>query len=415
MYGRVRYRDWGRSAVPWSRPGSRALLLVLVVGVLAACASVERRPVPADHSEIAQIPGIPDARHWGDAPRPGLEDYLLTMREQRLSSGGPDRVVLLALSGGADDGAFGAGLLKAWSDAGDRPEFQLVTGVSTGGLSAPFAFLGPDYDADLKEVFSLPADRIFSERAWVNILPKASAMDTLPLFEVISSYADEALLEAVAAEAAKGRRLFVQSTNLDAQRPVIWDLTAIASSGAPEALDVFRKALLASASIPGAFPPVTFEVEADGESYDEIHADGGVISQDTVMASWLFRLDEIAAQVPDVERAPLDIYVVRNGRVAPQHEGVQYDLITVVGRAASTMIKMSGLTDIYVGYLAAEAADANFYATWIGDDFTVPYSGPFDVDYMAALYDYGEKKLESGKAWSPLPPFLPSHVRATEP
>ena len=148
---------------------------------------------------------------------------------------GTDRnAAVLALSGGADDGAFGAGLMAAWTARGDRPEFQTVTGVSTGALSAPFVFLGPDWDDELRRVYGgFPPDRIFATRFLVDILPRASAADSAPLAALIAEFVDERFLALVAREHRRGRRLLVQTTNLDAQRAVIWDMGAIAASGAP--------------------------------------------------------------------------------------------------------------------------------------------------------------------------------------
>ncbi len=97
--------------------------------------------------------------------------------------------------------------------------------------------------------------------------------------ELIARYYDEKVLEALAVEARKGRVLNIGTTNLDVERPVIWRISAIATSDHPDRLELIRKIILASASIPAAFPPVTIEVEANGQFYDELHVDGGTSSQ----------------------------------------------------------------------------------------------------------------------------------------
>ncbi len=147
----------------------------------------------------------------------------------------------------------------------------MVTGVSTGALTAPFVFLGPDYDGQLTELFAggYPPSAYFKKRSIFSIWPNASAVDSAPLFELIKKYGTADMLAEIAREHKRGRRLVVQSSHLDAQRAVIWDLGAIAASGAPNALDTFHKALLASASVPGAYPPVVLDVEVDGQKYQE--------------------------------------------------------------------------------------------------------------------------------------------------
>ncbi|NJK88694.1 MAG: patatin family protein, partial [Myxococcales bacterium] len=279
-------------------------------------------------------------------------------------------------------------------------EFQAVTGVSTGALSAPFVFLGPKWDDELKKIYGgFPRERIFATRFLLDILPRASAADSSPLAALIAEYVDDAFLEEVAREHRRGRRLIVQTTHLDAQQGVVWDMGAIAASGAPNALQLFRDVLLASASVPGAFPPVLIEAELDGETYDEMHVDGGVVSQATVVAEWQADIGRYIAQGPT-------IFMVRNGRVSPEPREVSYDLLSIAGRAASTLIKNEGLGDLVTAYESAQLRNADVYMTWIGEDFQANYPGPFDPGYMRSLYDYGYALMESGAAWSTKPPQL---------
>jgi hypothetical protein len=359
---------------------------------------------------MLNIPNIPDARYWGDEPPANLGDIMVEAAERRRISGLDRNVTILALSGGSDNGAFGAGLLNAWTEMGTRPEFTAVTGVSTGALSAPFAFLGPGHDDDLRQIYGgFPKERLFRLRSWLSILPQASVADSAPLAELIAQFVDERLLAAVAREHRRGRRLLVQTSHLDAQRAVIWDLGVVAASGAPNALDVFRKALLASASVPVAFPPVLFEVEVDGQIYDEMHVDGGVVSQATALTSWQVEARNLADQrglSPAVS-----IYVVRNGRIAPESEAVEYGLLGIAGRSLATLIKSQGIGDLLSAYAAARILGGDYYLTWIGEDFVQEYPGPFDPDYMSALSDYGYNLMKSGNAWVRKPPVL---MNATE-
>lgn len=384
----------------------------LIVVALGACSITQpRNAVPVEQLGLAVIPGLEDTRYWADAAPESLPELLAEIDAQRKASGLDKKPVInIALSGGADDGAYGSGLLKAWSDRGDRPEFTTVTGVSTGALSAPFVFLGSDYDDSLKEMYGgFPPDRIFKLRSWVNILPNASAADSSPLAALIKQFVDDDFLAAVAKEHHRGRRLLVQTSHLDAQRAVIWDMGKIAASGAPNAPDIFRKALLASASIPGVFPPVMFQVEVNGEPYDEMHVDGGMISEATTLSGWqsdVIRLRDYSKSVRAGERGEGQLYVVRNGHVAPESVTVQHDIFSIAGRAVSTLIKMQGLADLLASYESSVRRGYDYNVTWIGEDFEHDYPGPFNQDYMTALFDYGYDRMKSGKAWFKRPPQL---------
>jgi predicted acylesterase/phospholipase RssA len=186
----------------------------------------------------------------------------------------------LVLSGGGGNGAFGAGLLAGWTAHGSRPEFQIVSGVSTGALIAPFAFLGPAYDGTLRDVYTrYSTEDLVESRSLLSIVRGDAALSTARLRALIAHYLDDAVIAAIAAEGARGRSLFVGTTNLDAGRPVVWDITRIAAHGTPAARELIYDVILASTAIPGAFPPVMIQVEAHGLRYDEMHVDGGVTSQ----------------------------------------------------------------------------------------------------------------------------------------
>ena len=388
---------------------SRIVLVTFLALVISACSGPDRNPIPIDQISAATIPNLPDIRYWADTPPKNLDDLLVELEAQRRASGIDKGLVTLALSGGADNGAFGAGLLKAWSDLGTRPEFTVVTGVSTGALTAPFAFLGPDYDDQLSELFAggLPPSAYFKKRSIFSIFPNASAADSAPLFELIKKYGTADMLAEIAREHKRGRRLLVQTSHLDAQRAVIWDLGAIAASGEPNALDIFHKVLLASASVPGAFPPVLFDVEVGGQIYDEIHADGGVISQDTTLGMWQFDLRKLREEQALSQR-PSALYLVRNGRVEPESATTDFTILGLSGRAVSTLIKMQGVGDILAAYGSTKISGADFKVTWIGRDFDAPYPGPFDPGYMKALYQYGYDLMIAGEAWENKPLMLMS-------
>ena len=177
----------------------------------------------------------------------------------------------LTLSGGGANGAYGAGLLNGWSEEGSRPVFKIVTGVSTGALIAPMVFLGSEYDGKLKEFYTTISSKdIFKKKGILGIIGGNSLASTKPLAHRIAKGVDESFLQAVADAHSQGRRLYIGTTNLDSQRLVVWDMGAIASSGDKGALELFRKIMLASASIPVIFPPVYIDVEADHPMAEDI-------------------------------------------------------------------------------------------------------------------------------------------------
>jgi predicted acylesterase/phospholipase RssA len=235
----------------------------------------------------------------------------------------------LALSGWGANGAFGAGLLAGWSAAGTRPEFAMVTGISTGALTAPFAFLVPAYDAQLKEMYTTYSTKdLVIKRNILATLNGDSAVDTTPLKKMIAKYVNQQVMEAIAAEYKKGRRLWVGTTNLDAKRPVIWNIGLMASSGQPGALELIHKVILASASIPAAFPPVLIEVEAGGKRYDELHVDGGTASQVFLYPAGLDW--RIVTQKLEVKGTP-KVYVIRNSFLKPAWETVKPKIMPIAG------------------------------------------------------------------------------------
>ena len=250
-----------------------ALCAVTILAV--GCSTLPDRPhYDVKDLQDAEVIGFPrDIRTWGDGDLTSFHKVVTTAREQqRRAQTGQLPVDVLALSGGGEDGAFGAGLLVGWSQRGDRPVFEVVTGVSTGSLIAPFAFLGTSYDAQLREAYTtIDRKNVLLFQNIFAILSGESLATTAPLREMIGRFVTPELLSAVAAEHNKGRRLFVVTTNLDFQRPVLWDMGKIANSGSPATAELFREILVASASIPGVFPPVYFDVQSGGRRFKEMH------------------------------------------------------------------------------------------------------------------------------------------------
>jgi Patatin-like phospholipase len=387
---------------------SLAALSIALLAV-AGCSIPERGPgVPQADAARALPLGIANARFFADGdPTAMMEEGVRSVeREQTIlravgkSTARLPPVDYLAISGGGDNGAFGAGLLNGWTQTGRRPEFKMVTGVSTGALIAPFAFLGADYDPALREAYTtMTADKVFRKRGILAALFDDAMADTAPLAQLIAAFADQKMLDAIAREYGKGRLLLVGTTDLDAQRPVIWNIGAIAASGHPGALELFRKVLLASAAIPGAFPPVMVDVEVDGRKYQEMHVDGGAVAQ---LFLYPPSIDLSAGGFQRQRTA----YVIRNARLDPDHAASERRTIVIAGRAILAMLAASGRNDVVRTYFVAQRDKVDYNIAYIGADFTIAKSAEFDQAYMRALYEYGYRQAIDGQPWHKAPPGL---------
>ena len=417
MFGVARGWRAGRSGTGGSRraasiPAGLGLAIpgLLVVGLLSGCASIDRLPaVPlALASEIKPL-DIPYARVYADGDpavfRALAAETVVKAQAYRKKLGIPPEktppTAFLAISGGGDDGAYGAGLLIGWTARGDRPQFAVVTGISTGALSAPFAFLGPDYDDKLKQVYTeTSADDIFSKEPLLGLISGEAITNTTPLKQLIARYVDEAMVRRIAEEHDKGRLLLIATTNLDQARSIIWNIGAIAKSPDPRARELIIEVLRASASIPGAFPPVMLDVTVGDKRYEEMHVDGGAMAQVFLYPPSL-RLKSIERLRPNHK----DIaYIIRNGRLFRPEVTVKRQTLAIAGQAISTMTAANGVNDLYRIYLTAQRDGVDYNLAFLEDEFTVPYKGPFDPTYMNTLFEYGYSKGKAGYAWKKLPP-----------
>jgi hypothetical protein len=380
--------------------------LCLATIALGGCGSIDRLPaVKIAQAQKSNLLDIPDARFYPhDTDR--INAIALKASQRRAKSRNAARPLrFLVVSGGGDDGAFGAGLLVGWSERGDRPQFDVVTGVSTGALTAPFAFLGRDYDATLKHIYwdSRPGD-IFVSRAIVTVLTTDGLADSAPLRKMIDGYVDATMMERLAAAYREGRLLLVLTTNLDQGRPAIWNIGAIAESGHPKARELIVDVLLASASIPAIFPPVMIDVNIDGQRFQEMHVDGGTVAQAFMYPS-SFSLRRFANRTPRPgPRSGHSVHIIRNGRFARPEANIERQMVAIAKEALATMTTSSGVNDTYRMYLIAQRDGVSYNLTSIDDDFTVPYKGPFDRDYMRALFDYGSNKIRERSVWQNFPP-----------
>ena len=384
---------------------SRIAIVLAAALQLAACAAIMPRNAPPELAAVSASPvGFQDVRYWGDEPAPRFAEASMQRTSAEIPVSRP--LNFLAISGGAENGAFGAGLLVGWSEAGNRPAFDMVTGVSSGALIAPFVFLGREHDDKLREVFTAYERKDIFTVNIPGLLQGKALADNTPLSRLIEKYVDAAFLRDVARESRKGRVLLIGTTNLDAQRPVLWDMGRIAATDTPEAIDLFRQVLLASATVPGAFAPVRIKVRIGDRDYDELHVDGGVTRQVFIGPSVL-RL--VSGRGPRRSVSGAHLYVIRNARIDPQWDNVGADVLSVTQRSLSTLIKNQGIGDIYRIYSVAKFNSIDFNLASVPADFQVKAQGPFDRSYMTALFDRGQDMGRRGYPWVKSLPGLQSN------
>ncbi|QOG17878.1 alpha/beta hydrolase [Bradyrhizobium sp. SEMIA] len=354
---------------------------------LAACTSLPRTPYTAAEASASRVLDIDGLRRYADEPVTKFSFEKDTSTATK---------TYLALSGGGADGAYGVGVLNGWTAAKTRPTFSVVSGVSTGGLIAPFAFLGPQYDDTLREVYTSGiAESLLNDPSIVRVLFGSGLFGNTRLRELVARYVGPEILAQVARENAKGRRLLVVTTDLDTQRTAIWDMGKIAAVGTPEALKLFRDVMAASASIPLVFPPIMIDAEGQGRKFQEMHVDGGVTAPVlTLPEALLFQ----GSRLPGT--AKMDIYILVNKKIERNFELVSNSTIDVASRSLSAITQSQTRSIIFSTYDFAKRNRLGFHLSYIARDYPAPPSEGFDTAYMRALYQYGYEKAAAGEAWT---------------
>jgi hypothetical protein len=378
-----------RARVMASLPGlRRAAALAFCTALIAGCATVARIPYTQQEQQLAVVPGIPDARVWADDPALAKRSPIINLQMR-------ERPAILALSGGGADGAFGAGLLTGWTQRGDRPRFTIVTGASAGALIAPFAFLGSGYDEVLSTVFSSGEFEGFLKFQGVRGLFGTGLFEAAPLRALIAKHVTPEILAAISREYQAGRRLYVVTTNLDAQRTAIWDMGRIAASPDPAAPDLFRKVIEASASIPGIFAPVLIDVEAEGKRFAEMHVDGGITANVLVVPEAMLLSNRPILPAGTRPR----IYVILNGRLGPDFEVVKASTLPIAIRSFETSVRANTRNTLLASYEFIRRRNWNLLLASIDDSFPSQASPGFDTTYMKGLFEFGLEQGRTGAAW----------------
>jgi len=374
--------------------------------VVSGCTTVpDRVPVPERIANDAAVSGFQDIRLWGDDEISPSEqerwNRLLVDSARRRGAGVANYLVI---SGGGGDGAFSAGFLAGWSEAGTRPSFDVVTGISIGALVAPYAFIGEDQDDTLRTMFDSYNGYDFYARDNIQkvITGQLKARDN-PLRKLVEKRVDDALLDAVAEEHRRGRLLFVGTTNLDAQRVVMWNLGAIAASRRPDRRALFVDVLSAAASIPVVLPAVPITVTAEGRAYEELHVDAGTQMEAVFLPAQI--------SVRDVDRAlgrrrEHRLYILRNDKVTPQYAEVNNDAFDIARRSLSTLLKAHAVADLYRIHAVATRDRISYNLASIPANAPVQAGDEFNPGYLRQLFTLGESLARDGYSWRHSPPGL---------
>lgn len=391
----------------------KVLTLCMILLMLYGCSSSTSMRVTKDNYTIATIEYPKKRSSIFDEPYRFFGDrspnFMIALEDKKFietvvrSPSTPkiqgDQLNILVLSGGGERGAFGAGVINGLYDSGTLPDFTLVTGVSTGALIAPFAFLGNDYIHKIYELMlKLNDEELLDKRNFLWPLYANSLVKGDKFANFIEETYSSSIIEAIANEHRKGRRLQIGTTHFDSGRQMIWNLGRIAASDLPEKEAIIRKILVASASIPGFFPPQYFDVYADGKLFEEMHVDGG-LSHQLFFNPFMLDLDSIS-KAYGLTKKP-NIYIIRNGFLGPEFTQVGERSIDIGLRSIDNLISSETIGDLYREAYMANSSNANVYLTFIGENFKQTSNEDyfFDPIYMKELYRYGYEMATEKSVW----------------
>ncbi|MDQ0995170.1 putative acylesterase/phospholipase RssA [Phyllobacterium ifriqiyense] len=376
----------------------RTLISILPIAlVLSGCTHGQERAFDALEADNALIAGYGEIRTYRYSPR---NEALARHRDWMVKTQSENKNILM-ISGGGGSGAFGVGVLAGWTATKTRPLFDVVTGVSTGALIAPYAFLGSAYDKTLVHLFTGgAAQKLVAFNGPFGVFG-SSLLKPGPLKGHVERFITPHVLHQIAAEHRKGRRLLVLTTNLDTQRGVIWNMGAIAASGNPDALKLFRDVIVASASVPGILPPVMIQATSNGRQFQELHSDGGSTSQ--ILTPPLLVENALFSKRPVQQKVHL--YVIVNNALIPEFNVTPNRTVSSLGRAYSTFLKAQAQSELTALYNHARRTGASFHVASI--EVQIPYSmlNPLDSNYMQAVYRLGYEQTISGAMWKHMPVF----------
>ena len=392
----------------WMMP-ALTLLAVLVSG----CASTPRPTPPEAGAPLEQPWGsVPLQADAGEIDQDIADTFIRSLqakRDEMRQSGATGEIPYraLTLSGGGSRGAYGAGVLSGWTERGDRPQFDVVTGISTGALMATHAFLGPEFDDDLAIYRTIGNDDVFLEHSLMKAIKGPAMLDTTPLRETLLTIITEETLDQVAEEYRKGRRLFIGTTNLDSNLFTVWDMGQIAGSARADRLKRYIDVVMASAAFPIAFPPIYLEVESESGTFTEMHADGGIRE-----SAFFFDFDLLGDVRQAMESAGIhedefkqELYLLINaplaGTGARSYKPIEGRMGPIAGATVDAFLTKVTQGSVYRLWVLALVHGADFHVSFVPPDFEFTSGSlSFDVAEQMALFDRGYQQAIEGVAWA---------------
>ena len=388
-------------------------LLAMLSLLISACASTPRPTPPVEGAPLAQPWGsVPLQATAGGIDQSNTDSFiksLQTRRDEMRQAGVTGKIPYraLTLSGGGSRGAYGAGVLSGWSARGDRPQFDVVTGISTGALTATHAFLGPEFDNGLEIYKNISNDDVFRKLSMLKSIKGPAAFDTAPLRETLLSIISEATLDLVAAEHRRGRRLFIGTTNLDANVFTIWDMGVIAGSARADRLKRYIDVVMASAAFPIAFPPIYLEVEGKSGTFTEMHTDGGIRESAFFFDFDLFEQVRRAMEAAGIRESDYrqELYLLINGSLAASgarsYKPVEGKMGPIAAATVDAFLTKVAQGSVYRMWILAMVHGADFHVSFIPPDFEFASGSlTFDPVEQTELFNLGYQQTLDGTAWA---------------
>ncbi|RJG47410.1 patatin-like phospholipase family protein [Motilimonas pumila] len=383
---------------------------LMSVLIMLGCSQVPpRSAVPAELTHLVAPAGLTQLRYFGDSrDNPFDDQYIQQLRQRQKRAGllyNAQGHILpahhLALSGGGEYGAFGAGVLNAWSKRGDRPEFSVVTGISTGAIISVFAFLGAEYDSYLTRFYTqTDGDQLFQSKSIFTMFTGLSLVNTEPFEAIVRETISADIIEQVAQQHLRGRLLLMGTTDLDSQRPVVWNMGELALSDIANKETLFEDIIIASSSVPGVFPAKMIDVSYQQRQFQELHVDGGITHQ-----VFLFPEVTLAKQQDKTSAREHRVYIIYNTKLDPDYHIADASLLANTGRSIFTLLKYQGRGDVNQIYNQSIRYGFKFKLAYIRDDFEVTRPPEFfNRGYMNQLYQYGYRQTYQGQVWLNAPP-----------
>jgi len=380
-----------------------SLLLLLLFILFSGCAT---RPPALPEAYADKLPWGAIDLNIGKSGKYTLRDSLgsalIKKANDHIKSNESVPFNVLTLSGGGTRGAFGAGLLSGWTDSGDIPEFDIVTGVSTGAVMATFVFLGGDELEKVKTFYTKMYTEDIYTNSWLSFFGEAYLMNPEPLKKLFLNNFNEALLKRVADAHAKGRRLYIGTTNIDTGQLIVWDMGAIASSSRSDKYQRFSDIIYASSAMPIFLPPQYISVDVEDEQYYQMHVDGGIYSH-VFMIGLLVNWGEILDFSDDANiNFDVTLYTIANRKYRNRaaYDPVEQSPSSVISAFIETETDLLFDRSMYRLYDSCMKKGIKFRMAAVPKDVNyVDVSTEFNPEKMLKLFNVGYGFGLNGVKW----------------